>query len=223
VDDTDTTIRFEAVSLRLAGKPVVEGFSLRVASGEKVTLAGPSGCGKTSLLRAVLGFVVPDAGTVSVGGEAVTAESVWRLRRRMAYVPQEPDLGRGTVRSVLERPFSYRHNGGRPVAPDEAVELFDGLKLPRATMDAEVADLSGGEKQRVAIASALLLRRELLLLDEASSALDEESRDAVLALLRSRGPLTILSVSHDPEGFRVGGRVVRMAMPGAAGEGGRRP
>jgi putative ABC transport system ATP-binding protein len=78
-------------------------------------------------------------------------------------------------------------------------ELMERLHLPEAVMDKDVSSLSGGEKQRVALISALLLDREILLLDEASSALDQAAKHAVIDLLRSREALSVLFASLDRE------------------------
>lgn len=206
----------EIIDLELSfdGRKIIDGFHLRMNRGEKVILAGRSGSGKTSILRVLLGFTVPDRGEVLIEGERVTGASIWRLRTRMAYVAQEPVLGEGKVADVLARPFSFRANGHLEHNLGTVRELFARLLLPEQLMDKEFRLLSGGEKQRVALISAILLERRILLLDEASSALDPESKTAVSDYLRTRGDLTILSVSHDREGFGFADRVIELPSLG---------
>lgn len=190
-------LEIQNLTVRYDGRAVLDRLTLLCAPGEKVVLRGQSGCGKTTVLRCVLGFVVPDEGEIRVEGRAVTNHSVWDVRRRMAYVGQEPDLGAGTVRAAIEQPFSYRANEHLRENLSLAHGLLDCLRLSPSVLDQEIDTISGGEKQRIGLVSALLLERPVLLLDEASSALDEESASAMADLLRSRSDLTVLAVSHN--------------------------
>ncbi len=207
-------IRIENLSLTVAGKTLFDGFSLSLKPGEHCTLTGPSGCGKSTLLKCLLGFQTPNAGRMELLGAKLDAVSVWRLRRKTAWVAQEPDLGEGTAREALRRPFEYKANKTLAPSRERLDELLDGFLLGPAILDQPVARLSGGEKQRIALIAALLLDRPILLIDEASSALDPDSRKAVADYLERRSDTTILSVSHNPEQFHPGGRVVAMPRPG---------
>ena len=209
-------IRIESLRIAFHGKTLLDDFSLALASGRRLTITGPSGSGKSSLLKCLLGFLRPAGGAIEILGTRLDAASVWRIRRNIAWVAQEPDLGDGTARQAIERPLSYRSN--RPLAPNLArvEELAKRFLLEPGVLDRPVAKLSGGEKQRVAILSALLLDRPVLLLDEASSALDAASRGAVADYLAGQTAATILSVSHNPENFRLGGPVVEIRPPGGA-------
>ena len=192
-------IDIDRLSVQVGGQRVFSNFSLRLAKGHKASLVGPSGSGKSTLLLALLGFVAPTEGTIRIFEEELTASSVWQLRTRMAYVPQEPELGEGTVRQILNHPLTFKNNRHLQGNIERAPELMEKLYLPRYLLDKDVTSLSGGEKQRVALISALLLEREILLLDEASSALDQSARQAAIDLLKSRKDLTLLSVTHDRE------------------------
>ena len=178
-------------------------------AGDKVTLSGPSGSGKSTLLRCIIGFV-PFSGVIHLKGEPLNTHSIWRLRRQMAYVDQEPDLGSGRVRETLERPFSFKANHAIPFQPHEVDALFERFLLPSSLQSKEMKNLSGGEKQRVALIAALLLKRPLLLLDEAASALDANSKQQVREYLCDRPDITILSVSHDTRDFAFSNTVLSM-------------
>ncbi len=192
-------IDIDRLSVQVGGQTILSDLSLRLARGRKATLVGPSGSGKSTLLLALLGFVAPTEGTIRIFGEELTASSVWRLRTRMAYVSQEPELGEGTVRQILNHPFTFKNNRHLKDNMERAPELMEKLYLPGHLLDKDITSLSGGEKQRVALISAMLLEREILLLDEASSALDQGAKQAVIDLLSSRENLTLLSVTHDRE------------------------
>ena len=192
-------VQLEEIDVELGGKTVLDGVSLTVRRGEKVRLTGPSGSGKTTVLRCVLGFVVPQSGRILVDGQELTPDTVWDLRQRLAYVAQEPELGDGTVREILERPFTYRANRMQRDNLERIPDLFERLYLPQGLLDADAGEISGGEKQRVALVSAMLLDRTIFLLDEASSALDRRARDAVVDVFRSEPDWAVLAVSHEDE------------------------
>jgi putative ABC transport system ATP-binding protein len=192
-------IEIEDLSVLVAGQNILSGFSLRLFPGQKITLVGRSGCGKLTLLRSLLGFVALEKGTIRIFGRELTSHSVWKLRTHMAYVAQEPEMGTGKVRDLLVCPFAFRNNRHLRGNMDRIPELMERLYLPGSVLDKNVSALSGGEKQRIALISGLLLDREILLLDEASSALDQVAKYAVIDLLGVSKTLTVLSVSHDRE------------------------
>jgi putative ABC transport system ATP-binding protein len=204
-------VEIDHVGVRYDGRWVLKGLSLQVARGEKVALTGPSGAGKSTVLRLVLGLVVPQEGSVCVFGQPVDERHVWEVRRQLAYVAQEPDLGSGTVREVLERPFLYRANVALRGNLERTAELLERFCLPATLLGRETATLSGGEKQRIALISAILLDRPVVLLDEASSALDGESKRAVAGFFREVRDLTVLSVSHDSEWQTFSERVIHLS------------
>jgi len=192
-------IEIDKLAITIAGRTILSGLSLSLFPKQKTTLVGRSGCGKSTLLHSLLGFVAPEAGVIRIFGRELSSQSVWQLRTRMAYVAQEPEMGSGNVRDILARPFAFKNNRHLRRNMARVPELMQRLYLPGTLLDKDVSTLSGGEKQRVALMAALLLDREILLLDEASSALDQSSKYAVIDLLRSNQALTVLSVSHDQE------------------------
>jgi len=209
-------IEIEDLQLTARGRLLLDGFSLVLAPGEKCTVTGPSGAGKSTLLRCLLGFAAPAAGRIEVEGTRLNARSVWRLRRYIGWVAQEPELGEGTARAAIERAFAYKANRAIRHNRERINGLAELFLLDAELLDQPVSQLSGGEKQRVALIAALLLERPILLLDEASSALDAESRAAVRDYLTGLPHTTILSVAHDPQNFALGRRVVRLPSAGGA-------
>jgi len=178
--------------------PVLQDVSLDVRRGGFVTLSGGSGAGKSTLLDIVLGLLRPTDGEVLVDGAALGDIAAWRSR--LGYVPQQTVLVPGTVRQNL----TWSLPRGVSATDDElwaalGVACLDGVvaALPERlnTELADLTELSGGEQQRLSIARALARRPELLILDEATGALDAATEDAVLTNLLS-GPYALLMVSH---------------------------
>lgn len=208
--DRPAALEIDRLTVGFDGQEVLRDFSLMLEPGRKALLTGPSGCGKSTVLRCLLGFVATEAGSIRIAGAPLTPQSVWTLRRHFAYVGQEPDLGAGVVREILEQPFHYHANTSLRGNLDRVPELFDTFGLPRAYLDKAIGDLSGGEKQRVALISALLLDRDIFLLDEVTSALDRVSKQIVADYFRSRTEATVLFVAHDPEWFPFADPVIQM-------------
>lgn len=191
--------------------PALEGVDLSVPARGVLTLVGASGAGKSTLLDVVLGLLVPDSGQMLVDGAPVTDLAQWRSR--VGYVPQATVLVPGTVRQNL----SWSLQPGRTLTEDAAWSalsaacLDDVVRALPGGLDAplhEVAELSGGEQQRLAIARALAREPELLVLDEATSALDAETESRLLARLLD-GDRAVLMVTHRAVAGGTGG-VVRL-------------
>jgi polar amino acid transport system ATP-binding protein/putative ABC transport system ATP-binding protein len=179
---------------------VLSHFSLHVASGESVCLMGGSGCGKTSLLKAVLGFVPLDGGSIEVDGTALDVHTVEHIRRRVAWIPQELALPAEWVSEMVRMPFELKVN--RPTGFDKRrlMDHFAELGLEEELYGKRVNEISGGQRQRIMLAVAALLHKPLMMVDEPTSALDAESTARVVRFLRRRCEeegMTMLAVSHD--------------------------
>jgi putative ABC transport system ATP-binding protein len=213
-------IRFENISLQAQDHLILNEVSFEIARGEKAVFFGPSGSGKTTILMCLIGGAVPTAGTVQFNGEPLTPRTLPHLRQTVAFIGQEPVLGASEVREALMLPFSFRANRARTPSEEQVRQVLENLLLPPDILDKQTTVISGGEKQRLAIARALLLGKTVFVLDEVTSALDPQSRRAVLTLFR-QPELTLISVSHDPEWltlctrfFKVeGGRVTTQNKP----------
>ena len=183
--------------------------SFVLAPGEVVALSGPSGGGKSTLLAALLGFLTPTAGSVTVDGLGPDATSGRMWRRRFAYVAQTPGMIAGTVGDNVRL--------ADPQAGDDEVrEVLAAAGAPDLELDHQVGDqaegLSAGERRRVGIARALLrIRRDadVLVLDEPTAGLDADSEATVVESVRASGASAIV-VSHRPAVLAAADRVVRI-------------
>ncbi len=197
-------IKLQDVSLKLGEKQIFDGLNFRVKSGEKILVKGPSGSGKSTLLKLIMGFVQPEAGRVMIDGQPLTPKNVWDIRSRIAYVTQELNLGTSTVEDHFKTIFSYRRNQHLQPAESTILDYFDRFYLPPEKYKQSISALSGGEKQRIILIQALLLKREAYLLDEVTSSIDQELRTTVIEHLSGLTTKTMLVISHQEgwEGFR---------------------
>ncbi|WP_054939290.1 ABC transporter ATP-binding protein [Paenibacillus ihuae] len=170
-----------------AGKSSLCKISMELPQGSQVAVVGPSGGGKSTLFKLLLGFYTPDEGAIAVNGTDIKDLSLDHLRSYFAYVPQESGLYTGSIRDNIQN--------GRPGAPDDEIE--DALRQANAYdfvmelpdgMDTDIGEhgsrLSGGQRQRLSIARAMLKNAPVLLLDEATAALDNESEKMVQQAIR---------------------------------------
>ncbi len=178
--------------------PILSDLSVTISAGERVALVGPSGAGKSTLLRLLLRFFDPQRGTIRFAGIDVRALRPEELRRHIALVPQDPiifgDDAWGNIRYGLETASDEAVRQAAEAA--HAVEFLDRLPKGFGTFLGERGvRLSGGQRQRIAIARAILRDPALLLLDEATNALDAESerlvQAALEALMRTRTSIVI--------------------------------
>ena len=196
--EVPSIIQFDQVSVAAHNKTILSDVSFSLFPGEHAVLCGKSGSGKSSVLKTLLGLNTVSSGTVYFQETPLTPSSVQSIRSCAAYIGQEPMLGAESVREALLLPFQYKtHHDHRPTEA-QLIEVLDRLQLPTAILSRASSRISGGEKQRVALARGLLLGKQLYLLDEVTSALDAASKKAVFNVF-SDPQLTVLSVTHDPE------------------------
>ncbi|WP_432746340.1 ATP-binding cassette domain-containing protein [Methylobacter sp. G7] len=191
-------ICFDQVSVTNHKKTLLANISFALFAGEKAVLCGKSGSGKSSVLRTLLGLHPLKSGTVYFQGQPLTPKSVQSIRSCTAYIGQEPILGAESVREALLLPFQFKIHRNHQPTEAQLIEVLQRLQLPEDILNRDSNRISGGEKQRIALARGLLLGKRLYLLDEVTSALDADSKQVVFEVF-SDPQLTVLSVAHDPE------------------------
>ena len=193
------------------GPKVLDDVTLRIARGEYVAIVGPSGSGKSSLLRLLLGFERPEAGTIFYDGKALNTLDISTVRRQLGVVLQDTKLATGTLYENIcggvELTLEQAQEASRLAALD-----VDIAQMPMGmhTLVAEgISTLSGGQRQRVLIARALARRPRLLFFDEATSALDNQTQ-AVVAKTLERLDVTRIVIAHRLSTIRDADRIVMM-------------
>ena len=199
----DSLWSLAAVHFAYNGNPVLHNINLELCPGRCYGILGPNGSGKTTLLDLLAGLLVPETGAITYKGRPLQSWPKRSLARELALVPQDFMVRFGfSVREVVEMGLHPRlHRFASPSAADQN-EIDQALLETgiAALADRPVTRLSGGEKQRVAVARALAQRPEVLLLDEATSNLDIHHSLEILHLIRTRFEqqgMQVVAVMHD--------------------------
>ncbi|MCW2454408.1 UNVERIFIED_ORG: putative ABC transport system ATP-binding protein [Rahnella aquatilis] len=203
-------LRLQDVSFTLNHIPLLEPVSLTLNPGEFTLLTGPSGSGKSTLLKIIASLQNPTGGNLYFKGENITQIKPEAYRQRVSYCFQTPSLFGETVYDNLALPYQIRNK-----KPDDG-QLCDWLKqvnLSEDMLTKRTQELSGGEKQRIALLRNLQFMPDILLLDEITSALDEENKiniNDIIAGLVEKEQIAVLWVSHDLNEIRHAKNVITL-------------
>ena len=178
----------------------IDTVSFHVKQGEWLSIVGHNGSGKSTVVRLIDGLLEAESGEIYVDGKQLTRETIWEIRSKIGIVFQNPDSQ--FVGATVEDDVAFGlENQGIPREEmlqrvEKAIEQVGMLEFK----DREPSRLSGGQKQRVAIAGIIALRPTIIILDEATSMLDPEGREDLMAVMRElqkKFQLTIISITHD--------------------------
>ncbi len=184
----------------------VDDVSFDIRRGTTLALVGESGSGKSTVANMVLGLLEPTSGTIEFEGRdtsTLSKEELFKLRRKMQVVFQNPYGSLDPMYSIykcIEEPMALHKVGSRKERETRVAELLDMVSMPRSAMRRYPNELSGGQRQRIAIARALALHPEVIVLDEAVSALDVLVQNQIIQLLaelQSELSLSYLFITHD--------------------------
>ncbi len=193
-------------SFRTEPLVAVDNVSFEVMRGTTLALVGESGSGKTTVAKMILGIETPTSGEIEVGGKSISklsSREAFALRRTMQPVFQDPYASLDPQRSIgaiIAEPLKVHNVGDRKERHARVAELLEQVALPTSLAHRYPNELSGGQRQRVAVARALALKPDIVVLDEAVSALDVLVQAQVLELLTSLQEelgLTYLFITHD--------------------------
>jgi ATP-binding cassette subfamily C protein len=211
---TMKTVEFDNVTFGSESEQRLAKLNVVLHGGEILGVTGASGAGKTTFLDAITGLILPDAGTIRHNGLPMDEPMAQLWRDKISYVPQESFLLNESVRKNL--------TWGRKELPDDVlwetlslVQMDEVVRRSADGLDTQVSErgirFSGGERQRIALARALLREPEVLILDEATSAIDIDTEVAIFERLAAARPeLTIIVVAHRPSTLARCDRIIRL-------------
>jgi len=214
-----TVVEMSEVGFAYNNKPVLNDFSITVDKGQTIAIVGLSGSGKSTVLKMIAGLYTPDKGTLRFGGYTEDSWNLYAMRGHMAYVQQDAHLFPGSVKDNLLCGEDYTD----PELEDAIKQagLSPWIENQPDGLDVQVGErgtlLSGGLRQRVTIARALLRKPVLMLLDEPTSALDEATeREVMDTIRRATEGITNIIVSHRLSSVTFADRIIAMRDGGIA-------
>ena len=207
MNPSDEHIVLKGVRKSYGKKEILRGIELTVRRGEILSLVGPSGSGKSTVLRCINRLIEVDSGEIRVNGKDIKEMDPIELRRRVVLVPQNSVMFPGTVMDNVMTPL-------RVAGIEDERRAINALRdsgVPEELFHRDAENLSGGEKKRVALARAIALRPEALLLDEPTAGVDPKKIElierTVIEMVEKRG-LTVIWVTHDTQqALRIGDRI----------------
>lgn len=202
------------VGFHVGGNIILQHVDISLSPGEFKLITGPSGCGKSTLLKIVASLLSPTEGTIMFEGKDIATLSPERYRQHVSYCVQTPSLFGETVYDNLIFPWQIREKTPEPEAFIADLARFG---LPQETLTKSIHELSGGEKQRVSLIRNLQFLPKVLLLDEITSALDDDNKrnvnDIIHRYAREQN-IAVLWVTHDANEITHADDVIRLAPQG---------
>ena len=195
-----------------SSKRIIDDVTLKIYVGEVFAVVGPSGAGKSTLADVLSGLLRPHSGLICADGRPIDEDQLPAWRKQVGYVPQSTALLRDTVRRNLTWILADSPSADKMEQAMRCAEVTDILACMPDGLDTRVdrreGTLSGGERQRIAIARELLREPEILILDEATNALDIDGEARLLKKLRRNYPqMTIVLITHRPTTIAIADRV----------------
>ncbi|WP_196593886.1 ABC transporter ATP-binding protein [Pectinatus sottacetonis] len=191
-------MRFEHVGLIKKEHVILRDISLAIEPGSIVGIAGPSGSGKSSLLRLMNLLESPTEGTILYKDKNIMEYDPMELRSQVGYVLQKPYIFAGTVEDNLVYAYNLRN-----LKPDktEILKFMEKLNLTPDFLNKKRSEMSGGEQQRIALIRSLLIKPQVVLLDEITAALDENNTMILENFIKNLNQtlgITVIFVTHNP-------------------------
>lgn len=192
----ENILEIKDLSYQVSDKQILKHINLNIEKGKYLTVIGPSGSGKSTLMRIIASMISATSGEVLFNGQPIESFEPTDYRQKVSYAFQQPTLFGKTVRENLAFPFEVRNKDFDEKKVNQYLKM---VNLDESYIDKSVNDVSGGEKQRIALLRNLLFQPEVLITDEVTAGLDTDNKAIVHKMLQEfndRG-LTILRVTHD--------------------------
>ncbi|PHP95617.1 iron ABC transporter ATP-binding protein FetA [Pantoea agglomerans] len=213
MDRVSPLLDVQDVAFSIGDRQLLKPVSLQLYQGDSVLLTGPSGSGKSTFLKILASLITPSSGQLFFRNSDITKLRAEAYRQQVSYCFQTPQLFGQKVYDNLALPWQIRRQ--KPQR-DKLVAALESVNLSPDMLNKPVEQLSGGEKQRVGLLRNLQFMPEVLLLDEVTSALDEENRLSVLSLINriaAEEKVAVVRISHDVNDIQQADQVLRLEPP----------
>lgn len=192
-------IELKNIDKSFQDKILLNDFSYKININDKVLIKGQSGIGKSTIFNLIMGFEYPDAGDLYFYGKSYKEISIYDIRRKIAWLPQNTNIiGSGKISDFFLNLCKLHFNSHIRAERKFLEEQFQKLNLDVTILDKEFANLSGGELQRLGLIICKILDREVILLDEPTSALDKDSTLKAIEYITEMNK-TIICISHNAD------------------------
>lgn len=191
-------VKLKNVSLTIDNKNIIKDLTFGIKQNDYLTITGPSGSGKSTTFKLIADLISPTSGEIYFNHKNINDYRPEEYRKQVSYCFQQPVLFGKTVKDNLEFPFIVRN---QPFDQEKAIKALQQVLLNEDYLEKNIDQLSGGEKQRVALIRNVLFKPEVLLLDEITTGLDENSKNIVHEFINNiyQQGTTIIQVTHDNE------------------------
>ncbi|MDK4218461.1 iron efflux ABC transporter ATP-binding subunit FetA [Pantoea agglomerans] len=213
MDRVSPLLDVQDVAFSVGDRQLLKPVSLQLYQGDCVLLTGPSGSGKSTFLKILASLITPTSGHLFFRNNDITTLKAEDYRQQVSYCFQTPQLFGQTVYDNLALPWQIRRQ--KPQR-DKLVAALESVNLSPDMLNKSVEQLSGGERQRVGLLRNLQFMPEVLLLDEVTSALDEENRLSVLSLINriaAEEKVAVVRISHDVNDIQQAEQVLQLEPP----------
>ena len=177
------------LELSFAEKLIFKDLSFSIEKGEKVCISGASGKGKSTILKMLMAYVIPNHGEIEINNLKIKPENINAIRKQIIWIPQNINLPVNNGKELMDLMQLSSHK-------NRVEALLIELGLEASILSSDFSQISGGQKQRVIIAICLSMDKEIILMDEPTASLDEDSIDKLISYLSKLKNRTIVSASH---------------------------
>ncbi|WP_016912311.1 ABC transporter ATP-binding protein [Mammaliicoccus vitulinus] len=195
--ESDVAVQFKNVEYEINNSKILKEINGVFIQGKLTSIIGPSGAGKSTLLTLINLLKSATKGEIVISGKTIDSYDPMELRRKVQLVSQEATMIKGTVKDNLELPLILQNKN---MTDEEAEYYLENVDLSTSFLNKNSKELSGGEKQKLSLARALVNKPSIILLDEVTSALDRNSKQAIELLLQKikrEHNVTMIWITHD--------------------------
>ncbi len=189
-------VEIKNLNIEFDGRKIFENFSLKITKGEKIIITGKSGRGKSTLLKFIMGYTAHKSGFLYFDDIKIDKNTIMQFRYKTAYISQGVDFRNEKISVLVEEIASFKSNKSCNFSKNQINMYLKEFDLNENIKEKNISEISGGEKQRIGIIAALLLEREIYILDEITASLDIEMKEKVSKYFANMNA-TVIVVSHD--------------------------